>query len=94
MTIEERIKYHHGSKKYCKIKRQVGNDVFQSINGYILDYSVGTNNDHGYNYYIYNLKMPALLDGKIIRGINAKQEHNKAFGSGTLNRFIFKIEEI
>ena len=55
---------------------------------------VGTNNDHGYNYYIYNLKMPALLDGKIIRGINAKQEHNKAFGSGTLNRFIFKIEEI
>ena len=39
MTIKQQIKYHLDNRKYCKIKRKVGNDSFECSNGYIVDNS-------------------------------------------------------
>lgn len=39
MTIKQQIKYHLDNRKYCKIKRKVGDDSFEYSNGYIVDNS-------------------------------------------------------
>ena len=39
MKILEKIKLHFEEKKYCKIKRQVGEDSFEKNDGFIVAYS-------------------------------------------------------
>jgi len=39
MTINQQIKYHLESKKFCKVKRQVAKDSFEHSSGYIVDNS-------------------------------------------------------
>lgn len=39
MTKLEKIKYLCETKKYCKVKRQIENDVFGSNFGFIIDFS-------------------------------------------------------
>lgn len=39
MTIKEKIKFQCNNKKYCKVKRYVGEGTFFSLDGYIVDYS-------------------------------------------------------
>lgn len=39
MEIIEKIKFHQGNKKYCKIRRSVGENTFEKSSGYIVDFS-------------------------------------------------------
>jgi hypothetical protein len=39
MTLKEKIKSHFNTKKYCQIKRKVGENKFLNSVGYIIDFS-------------------------------------------------------
>lgn len=39
MKILEKIKLHFEDKKYCKIKRQIGKDAFETNAGFIVAHS-------------------------------------------------------
>ncbi|ESU25066.1 hypothetical protein FSS13T_18640 [Flavobacterium saliperosum S13] len=39
MKILEKVKLHFEDKKYCKVKRQVGEESFVTNDGFIVDYS-------------------------------------------------------
>lgn len=39
MNLEQRIKYQLDNKKFCQLKRKVGENSFVYSNGYILDHS-------------------------------------------------------
>lgn len=39
MTIKQQIKFHLSNKRYCTIKRKVGDNSFKFSSGYIVDHS-------------------------------------------------------
>jgi len=39
MTIKQQIKYHLSNKRYCTVKRKVGENSFEFSSGYIVDRS-------------------------------------------------------